>query len=164
MMKKILVTGTSVLMLLAPVGQAVSQETGQGAERSQDEAPPLPILIQDDLYILELGIGIDVEVRCFEPFGRTSDLEGTGGQETADDNTNADPSRKGLLLGPCGSPDGRSRAHRLLDQLQVRSDLAAEIKVLMERALRETIERRIKDNIDQRIRENRANANAGGNR
>lgn len=163
-MTKMVVGATSALVLLATVGQALSQETIRDAQQSQVEEPPLPILIQDDLYILELGIGVGIEVRCFEPSGGTNVVDGTQASQETDDNADGDSSGKGALLGPCGSLDGRSRAHRLLDELRVASDLAAEIKVLMERALRESIERRIKGNIDQRLRDNRANARAGGNR
>ena len=141
MMSKILLTGTVAMFLSVSAGQALSQETSQ-------DASPLPILIQEDLYILELGIGVSVEVRCFE----ASMEQGVPGSRDAEGAGDDSELAEGALSGPCGMIDGQTRVHRLLDELQVTSDLAAEMKVRMEQALRKKIEQRIRDNIAERVR------------
>ena len=125
-----LVTAVSAALLVLSAGQARSQETAQEAE------PSLPILIQgDDLYLLQLGIGVSVEVVC-----REATWEET---EVAD-------------LGPCGMLEGETRVHRLLDELQVTRDLAQAMKERLEQALRERIaekiRRRVEDGIARRLR------------
>lgn len=122
-----LLTAASAALLILSAGQARSQETAQEAD------PPLPILIQgDDLYLLQLGIGVSVEVVCREATW----------QETPDGVAD---------LGPCGKLEGETRVHRLLDELQVTGDLAAEMKNRLEQALRERIAERIRRRVEDGI-------------
>ena len=121
-----LVTTVSAALLVLSAGQARSQETAQEAE------PSLPILIQgDDLYLLQLGIGVSVEVVC-----REATWEET---EVAAD------------IGPCGRLEGETRVHRLLDELQVTRDLAQAMKERLEQALRERIAERIRRRVEDGI-------------
>lgn len=123
-MREILLAGA----LLASAGTAFSQGP---------EAPevPLPILVQEDLYILELGIGVTLEVRC---------LESTGVPAPASP-------RAGDPLGPCGIADGKSRLLQLLAELQIASDLAEAMKVNLEEEMRRRIDQEVQDNIQERI-------------
>ena len=136
-----LVTAASAALLFLSAGQARSQETARDEER-------LPILIQEDLYLLQLGIAVDVEVRC-NPSEDTRGGREMG--ETADRGGVAVASVGYADLGPCGMVDGETRVHRLLEDLQVRSDLAQAMKESLEQALRERIEQRIRDNITDRV-------------
>ena len=141
MTQRTLVMVASAALLFLSAGEALSQETAQDED-------PLPILIQEDLYLLQLGIAVDVEVRC------NPSEDGRGSRETGETE-----GRGGLAvasvgyadLGPCGMIDGETRVHRLLDDLQVRTDLAQAMKESLEQALRERIEQRIRDNITDRI-------------
>ena len=156
-----LLAGASALLLFASAGQALSQDA---TEPPQDEERHLSILIQEELYILELGIGVYIDVRCFGPSRPTGDPAGVEGPRQPDEDARDSQPPDGVSLGPCGISDGQSRVHRLLDRLDVTRDMAAELKVLLERELRERIEDKIKSAIDDRIRSNRENAESGGNR
>ena len=94
-------------------------------------------MVVEDLYVLELGLRVTVEVRCIEP--TAADVV---------DGLIEEPS----TLGPCGIVNGRTRVHHLLDELQIAEDLEAEIQSRLEREVRERIEHRIRGNISNRIR------------
>lgn len=125
--RTLLTAAASALSLFLSAGPALPQETAQEAE------PTLPILIQgDDLYLLQLGIGVSVEVVCREATW----------QETPDGFAD---------LGPCGKLDGETRVDRLLDELRVTRDLAQEMKERLEQALRERIAERIRRRVEEGI-------------
>ena len=157
-MKKTVLASASAMLVLATAGQLLSQ----GVETLQDAEPPLPILIQEDLYILELGIGIALEVRCLEPSGRITEVQGVEDSPEAERDASDTEPAEGALLGPCGVVDGQTKVHRLLERLRVEADLAAEIKALMEEELRGRIQDKVREHINQRIRENKSNTNMGG--
>lgn len=119
--------------LLTAAASALSLFLSAGPALPQEAEPTLPILIQgDDLYLLQLGIGVSVEVVCREATW----------QETPDGVAD---------LGPCGKLDGETRVHRLLDELRVTRDLAQEMKERLEQALRERIAERIRRRVEEGI-------------
>lgn len=155
-MKKILLFGTgAVLLLLASAGPSVAQTTEDGANQSQRADQFVPILVNDDLFILELGVGIDLEMRCGDQEAQTAGMAAAGaGPEQSEENNSAAEQPDAVQLG-CDAHGLRFKAERLLQQLGITSDLAAGIKELMERKLREEIVERVKENIEERLRERR---------
>ena len=154
-MKRILLRGgLSATLLLLSLASAGSQAIAQTAEDVEGQSRPadqfVPILVHEDLFILELGVGIDLEMRCGDQDVQVAGASVTGaGSEQPAEGTNA----AGQL--GCETNGLRVKAEQLLNQLGIKSDLAAGIKELMERKLREEIVGRIKEQIEQRLEERR---------
>ncbi len=155
-MKKILLYGTgAALLLLASAGPAVAQTTEDEESQSQRADQFVPIVVHDDFFILELGIGIDLEMRCGDQEAETAGEEVTGaGLEQLEEDSGVAEQPDGVRLG-CDAHGLQVKAERLLRQLGITSDLAARIKERMERKLREEIVGRVKEHIEERLRERR---------
>lgn len=155
-MKKILLYRTgAALLLLASAGPAVAQTTEDGEDQSQRAGQFVPIVVHDDLFILELGVGIDLEMRCGDQEAQTTGAAvADAGPEQSEENGGAAEQPDGIQPS-CDAHGLRVKAERLLQQLGITSDLAAGIKDLMERKLREEIVGRVKEHIEERLRERR---------
>ena len=156
-MKRILLQGilaaaALLLLLLFPsAGRQAIAQTAEDVDGQLQRADQfVPILVHEDLFILELGVGIDLEMRCGD-----QDVEAAGGSVTgAGSEQPAEDTNAEEQLG-CEANGLRVKAEQLLQQLGIKSDLAARIKELMERALREEIVGRVREQIEERLRERR---------